>query len=133
MKAIVYTKYGSPAVLHLKEVETPAPGDNEVLIKIHATTVTSEDNTFRKGDPFIARFVTGIIRPKKTILGTQLSGEIEAVGKDVKRFRAGDQIFAASDAVLSAHAEYICLQDDCAMAIKPDMAPTSGFITSRKG
>jgi NADPH:quinone reductase-like Zn-dependent oxidoreductase len=119
MKAVVYTEYGPPEVLQLKEVEEPVPGDNEVLIKIHATTVTSEDNTFRKGDPFIARFVTGIIRPKKTILGTQLSGDIETVGKDVKRFRVGDQIFAASDAALSAHAEYICLQDDCAMVIKP--------------
>ena len=119
MKAIVYTKYGPPDTLQLKEVEKPAPRNNEVLIRVYAATVTSEDCTFRKGDPFIARFATGLTRPKITTLGSNLAGEIEAVGKDVKQFKQGDQVFAASDAALGAHAEYICLPEEGALALKP--------------
>ena len=120
MKAVVYTKYGPPDVLQVREVEKPVPGDNEVRIRIHATAATSEDNTFRKGSPFIARFATGLRRPQKTIPGTQLAGEIEAVGKDVSGFREGDQVFAASDTLFSAYAEFICMPEDGALAIKPE-------------
>ena len=119
MKAIVYTKYGPPDTLQLKEVEKPAPRNNEVLIRVYAATVTSEDCTFRKGDPFMARFATGLTRPKITTLGSNLAGEIEAVGKHVKQFKEGDQVFAASDAALGAHAEYICLPEEGALALKP--------------
>ena len=103
----------------LKEVDKRTPKDNEVLIRIYAATVTSEDCTFRKGDPFIARFATGPIRPKITTLGSNLAGEIEAVGKDVKRFKEGDEVFAASDAAFGAHAEYICLPEEGALTLKP--------------
>ena len=111
MKAIIYTKYGSPEVLQLKEVEKPFPKDNEVLIKVFASTVTATDCVFRRGEPKFSRLFTGITRPKNQILGSEFVGEIEEVGKNVKAFNAGDQVFGTTPGY-GSYAEYICLQED---------------------
>ena len=119
MKAIVYEKYGPPEVIRVREVERPTPRNDEVLIRIYATAVVATDPQFRNGEPFVARFFTGFLRPKHPIPGDVLAGEIEAVGRDVTLFKKGDQVFAASSSSQGGHAEYICLPQDGPLALKP--------------
>jgi NADPH:quinone reductase-like Zn-dependent oxidoreductase len=116
MKAIVYTKFGPPDVLQLKEVEKPTPKDNEVLIRIYATTVAKEDPGLRS-----SRGLNGLRKPKNPILGFYLAGEIEAVGKDVRLFRKGDQVYGNTplNLGLGAYAEYKCMPEEGALALKP--------------
>ena len=125
MKAIVYTQFGPPDVLQLEEVEKPSPKDNEVLIKIHATTVTTGDMNARgftfvpPGLGLLARLMLGFRKPKKSILGMELAGEIEAIGRDVKQFKEGDQVFGMDSNGMGAYAEFKCMSEEGALAIKP--------------
>ncbi len=126
MKSILHTKYGSPDELQLKEVEKPVPKDNEVLIKIRATTVTSTDCNVRNFTfvPGVLQiparlFMFGVFKPRINILGIDLAGEIEALGKNVQRFKEGDQVFGTPGMSFGAHAEYTCIPEDGVLTIKP--------------
>jgi len=116
MKAIVYEKYGSPDVIQLKDIETPTPKDDEVLIKIHAASVNAYDWHFLTADIFLIRFMGGgLLKPKNTRLGADMAGRIEAVGKNVKEFQPGDEVFGM---VIGSFAEYVCAPEN-ALALKP--------------
>lgn len=122
MKAIVYTKYGPPDVLELKEVEKPAPEDNEVLVKVYAASINAADWRFLRAEPFIARLASGLLKPKYPILGADIAGRVEAVGANVKRFQPGDDVFGdISECGWGGFAEYVCAEEN-ALVLKPEGA-----------
>lgn len=118
MKAVVQDRYGPPDVLRLEEVERPVPRDDEVLIRVRATTVSRTDVHARAANPFFWRFMAGLRRPKWRTLGVELAGEVEAAGAQVFQFAVGDDVFGTPPG-FGAHAEYICLRDSAALARKP--------------
>ena len=117
MRAVVYDEYGSPDVLRVAEVERPEPKEDEVLVKIHATTVNQTDCGWRSAKPFIVRYFIGLRRPKRRILGMELAGEVEAVGAAVTEFAVGDEVFGVGG--FGAHAEYACKRESASIAAKP--------------
>src|SRR5690349_17884916 len=113
MKAIIYTHYGSPDVLQLEEVEKPAPRDDEVLIHVHAVSVNAGDLHLLRGEPFLLRLFSGLRKPKQKILGADVAGRIEAVGRNVKHFQPGDEVFGdLSRCGRGGFAEYVCAREN---------------------
>ncbi|HSK95217.1 MAG TPA: NAD(P)-dependent alcohol dehydrogenase [Euzebyales bacterium] len=119
MKAAVHTSYGPPEVVHVREVAAPSPGGDEVLVKVHATTVNRTDCGLRGAKPFISRFFTGLLRPRATILGNEFAGEVVAVGDAVTRFGVGDRVFGYVDDGFGAHAEYLAVPEGGSLATIP--------------
>jgi NADPH:quinone reductase-like Zn-dependent oxidoreductase len=112
MRAAVHTRYGPPDVVRVAEVEQPAAEDNEVLVRVHATTVNKTDCGFRAAKPFIVRFVAGLARPRVTVLGNEFAGEVAAVGRSVTSFAVGDRVFGYNEGSFGAHAEYMTIRED---------------------
>jgi len=119
MKAIIHTQYGPAEVLQLTDLPIPTPKDNEVLIKIHATTVNRTDCGFRSAEYFISRFFSGLFRPNNQTLGNEFAGEIEAIGKEVKNFKPGDKVFGYNDTTFGAHAQYMTMAEDSNITTMP--------------
>ena len=120
MKAIVSTKYGPPDILQLKEVEKPTPRDNEVLIKIHATTVNRTDCAMLRAEPFFSRFITGLFKPNKPIQGTEFAGQIEAIGKNVSSLKVGDKVYGLNENNFGTHAQFMTIPEDKALTTIPE-------------
>lgn len=124
MQAMVYTRYGAPEVVQLREVAKPTPKANEIRIRVLATTVTSGDRRLRSldmplGFGLLSRLIFGVLKPRNPVLGAELAGDVEAVGKNVSKFKVGDQVFAMDGFGMGCHAQYKCLREDGAVALKP--------------
>lgn len=119
MKAVCWTKYGSPNHLQIKEIDKPIAKNNELLIKVHATTVNRTDCAMLRATPFIARFYTGLFKPNKPILGTEFSGQVEAIGENVSKFKVGDSVFGFDGMGCDSHAQYITIAEDNSVGLMP--------------
>jgi NADPH:quinone reductase-like Zn-dependent oxidoreductase len=119
MRAAVYERYGSPEVVHVTDVPKPSPGEKDVLVRVHATTVCAADWRLRSARPFLVRIMTGLWRPKRRILGMEFAGTVESVGKAVTRFAPGDAVFGSTGFRFGTHAEYVCVPEDGSLARKP--------------
>jgi NADPH:quinone reductase-like Zn-dependent oxidoreductase len=117
MRAVVFEKYGAPDVLRVEDVEQPVPEEDEVLVKVHATTVNRSDCSWRSAKPFFSRFFTGVVRPKRNILGMELAGEVAAVGAGVTQFEVGDHVFGVKG--FGTNAEFVCIRESAGVAHKP--------------
>jgi len=120
MRAVVFDKYGPPEVLHIEDVARPVPNDNDVLVKVHAATVSRTDTGLRSADMFVSRFFTGLLRPRRCILGSDLAGEVEAVGRSVTEFAVGDRVFGINPWKFGTHAEFVCVAESGALARMPE-------------
>ena len=120
LKASFHTKYGPPEVLQIVEVNKPIPKDDEVLIKIHATTVNRTDCGFRQPEYFFVRFFSGVFKPKINILGTEFAGTVEAIGKNVTLLKVGESVFGLNTFKFGTHAEYVCIPEHKSIALKPE-------------
>jgi NADPH:quinone reductase-like Zn-dependent oxidoreductase len=137
MKAAVHTSYGPPDVVRLAEVDKPTAKDNQVLVRVHATTVNRTDCGFRAGKPFIVRFFTGLVRPRVTVLGNEFAGDVEAVGSGVTSFKVGDRVFGYSGlqhgSRFGAHAEYLAMAEDGSVATIPTNVTYEQAAASTEG
>jgi NADPH:quinone reductase-like Zn-dependent oxidoreductase len=133
MKAAIATRYGPPEVVHVTDVPRPAPGADEFLLRVHATTVNRTDCGFRSGHPWFIRGFTGITKPKHTVLGNEFAGVVEAVGEDVSRFAVGDRIFGYNDNRFGGHAEHLTISQDAAVATMPDGRDFETMVPATEG
>lgn len=122
MKAVIHDSYGPPDVLHIEEVEIPVPGDCEILVRVHATTVNRTDCANIRAKPFFMRIVTGLIRPRKKISGTEFAGEVIEVGSSVATLNVGDRVFGFDDEGSSSHAQYLAIEEDKAVTIPANIS-----------
>lgn len=120
MKAAICTKYGETSFLQLREIAKPIPNENQILVKINASSVTSGDARIRRADPFIIRLIFGCKRPRKSVLGVVVAGEVESIGSKVSKFKVGDKVFGSTGMSWGAHAEYQCISEDGTLALIPD-------------
>jgi NADPH:quinone reductase-like Zn-dependent oxidoreductase len=133
VKAAIQTSYGPPEVVRIGDVDSPRPGDNELLVKVHVTTVNRTDCGYRAAKPFILRFFTGLRGPKRMILGTEFAGEVEAVGSSVTSFKVGDRVFGYVEGRFGAHAEYLTIPEDASVATVPANATFEEAAASTEG
>jgi len=119
MKAAIHTQYGPPEVVQIREIDKPIPGANDVLIRVHASTVNRTDCGFRSAEYFVSRFFSGLFKPKQQILGCEFSGTVESVGESVINYKSGDQVFGYNDTRFGGHAEYLIRDEQDAMTLMP--------------